>query len=130
VVWTSVLTTLPLGIFIDSGFNEINALAAFLGFGIINFLFALPAVWTIDTFGRRNLLLTTFPLLELFLLFIGVSFRVPAKNIARIACVALGIYLFGMVYSPGEGPVPVTYSAEAHPLHTRTYGMSLAIATL
>ena len=25
-------------------------------------LFALPAVYTIDTYGRRNLLLTTFPL--------------------------------------------------------------------
>lgn len=27
----------------------------------INFLFAFPAVYTIDTFGRRNLLLFTFP---------------------------------------------------------------------
>lgn len=25
-------------------------------------------------------------------------------------------YLFGIVYSPGEGPVPFTYSAEAYPL--------------
>ena len=35
-----------------------------------------------------------------------------------------------MVYSPGEGPVPFTYSAEAYPLYIRTYGMSLATATL
>ena len=48
---------------------------------------------------------------------------------ARIACIALGIYLFGIVYSPGEGPVPFTYSAEAYPLYIRPLGMSLATAT-
>jgi len=126
----NVIAYYSSSIFIDSGFSEINALAASLGFGIINWLFALPAVWTIDTFGRRNLLLTTFPLMALFLLFTGFSFWIPAEGTARVACVALGIYLFGMVYSPGEGPVPFTYSAEAYPLYIRTYGMSLATATL
>lgn len=33
------------------------------------------------------------------------------------------------VYSPGEGPVPFTYSAEAFPLHLRDVGMSFATAT-
>ena len=32
------------------------------------------------------------------------------------------------VYSPGEGPVPFTYSAEAFPLHLRDVGMSFATA--
>lgn len=48
-------------IFIDSNFSIKAALAASLGFGAVNFLFAIPAFYTIDTFGRRNLLLTTFP---------------------------------------------------------------------
>ena len=99
-----------------------------MGFGVINFLFAIPAIYTIDTFGRRNLLLTTFPLMAIFLLFTGFSFWIPGQK-ARVACVALGIYLFGMVYSPGEGPVPFTYSAEAYPLYIRNVGMSLATAT-
>ncbi|KAI9805450.1 MAG: hypothetical protein M1825_000701 [Sarcosagium campestre] len=117
-------------IFTDAGFSEISALSASLGFGIINFLFALPAVYTIDTFGRRNLLLTTFPLMSLFLFFTGFSFWIPESSSAHVGCIALGIYLFGMVYSPGEGPVPFTYSAEAYPLYVRSYGMSLATATL
>ena len=80
-----------------------------MGFGVINFLFALPAVYTIDTFGRRNLLLTTFPLMSLCLLFTGFSFWIPEDSkSARVGCIALGIYLFGIVYSPGEGPVPFT----------------------
>ncbi|MCJ1304815.1 hypothetical protein MMC08_007628 [Hypocenomyce scalaris] len=118
-------------IFLDAKFSHISALSASLGFGIINWLFAIPAIYTIDTFGRRNLLLTTFPLMSLFLFFTGFSFYIPQSTMhtARVACITLGIYLFGVVYSPGEGPVPFTYSAEAYPLYVRSYGMSLATAT-
>ena len=67
--------------------------------------------------------------MSLFLFFTGFSFWIPKESTAHIACIALGIYLFGMVYSPGEGPVPFTYSAEAYPLYIRPFGMSLATAT-
>lgn len=33
---------------------------------------------------------------------------IPGDSKARIGVVALGIYLFGMAYSPGMGPVPFT----------------------
>ncbi|KAI5777753.1 hypothetical protein EDC01DRAFT_386336 [Geopyxis carbonaria] len=115
-------------IFEASGFSQKSALMASMGFGIINFLFAIPAIYTIDTFGRRNLLLTTFPLMSLFLFFTGFCFWIPEET-TRIGLVALGIYLFGIVYSPGEGPVPFTYSAEAYPLYIRDLGMSFATAT-
>ncbi|GAB7352861.1 hypothetical protein MBLNU459_g3463t1 [Dothideomycetes sp. NU459] len=128
----NVIAYYSSAVFVSGGFSELNALAASLGFGIINFLFAIPAIYTIDTFGRRNLLLTTFPLMAIFLLFTGFSFFIQQNDEhskARIGCIALGIYLFGICYSPGEGPVPFTYSAEAYPLYLRTYGMSLATAT-
>ncbi|KAM5342104.1 hypothetical protein ACJ41O_015135 [Fusarium nematophilum] len=48
-------------IFKQSGIGDYTALWASFGFGLVNFLFAWPAVWTIDTFGRRTLLLFTFP---------------------------------------------------------------------
>jgi len=67
--------------------------------------------------------------MALFLFFTGFSFWIPDTSTAHIACIALGLYLFGMVYSPGEGPVPFTYSAEAYPLYIRPIGMSLATAT-
>ena len=50
-----------------------------MGFGIINFLFAIPAVFKIDTFGRRNLLLTTFPFMALFQLLTGLAFLLNGK---------------------------------------------------
>lgn len=98
--------------FREAGFDLRTALLTSLGCGITNWIFAVPAVYTIDTFGRRNLLLTTFPLMGLFLLFTGFSFYIP-NDTAKTACVATGIYLYMIVYSPGEGPVPFTYSAEA-----------------
>ena len=125
----NVIAYYSSNVFAQGGFDTTSAFLASFGFGVINFLFALPAVKTIDTFGRRNLLLTTFPLMSLFLLMTGFAFWIPAENKAHIAVIALGIYLFGIVYSPGEGPVPFTYSAEAFPLYLRDIGMSFATAT-
>lgn len=39
------------------------------------------------------------------------------------------VYIFAAFYSPGEGPVPFTYSAEVFPLSHREVGMSWAVAT-
>lgn len=97
-----------------------------MGTGVVNWLFAIPAIYTIDTFGRRNLLLTTFPLMSICLFFTGFSFWMPEGdtgageyNTARVAMIALGIYLFMAVYSPGEGPVPFTYSGQSLPAWER-----------
>lgn len=120
-------------IFIDANLGEQAALAASLGVGVINWLFAIPGILTIDTRGRRWLLLTTFPYMAACLLFTGMSFFIPtgpeeSPNPARIGCVALGIYLFMIGYSPGMGPVPFTYSAECFPLAVRDTGMAFATA--
>lgn len=114
-------------IFESAGFDRSEALLTSMGMGLINWLFALPAFYTIDTFGRRNLLLVTFPLMALSLIFTAFSFYIPAGT-GQLACVATGIYLFAAVYSPGAGPVPFTYCAEAFPLHIRDIGMSSATA--
>ncbi|GAA5965003.1 hypothetical protein JCM21900_004702 [Sporobolomyces salmonicolor] len=124
----NVIAYYSSSIFRQAGFDEISALGASLGFGALNWIFAAPAVWTIDTFGRRQLLLTTFPLMAIFLLLTGFGFYIPETSKARIAVVALGIYLHCMAYSPGEGPVPFTYSAEAFPFYVRDIGMSYATA--
>jgi hypothetical protein len=115
-------------IFTDAGFTEQNALLVSLGTGIVNWLFAIPGILTIDSKGRRWLLLTTFPYMALCLFFTGFSFLIPNEQ-ALLGCVATGIYLFMVGYSPGMGPVPFTYSAEVYPLSVRDVGMSFATAT-
>ncbi|KAG1733548.1 hypothetical protein EDB19DRAFT_1929079 [Suillus lakei] len=99
-----------------------------LGSGTLNWLFALPAVFTIDTYGRRNLLLFTFPCMAMCLLITGFSFWSTSET-GRVTGVSIGIYLFAIFYSPGEGPVPFTYSAEAYPYISAEVGMSFATAT-
>ncbi|KAG2137864.1 uncharacterized protein EDB93DRAFT_1090921 [Suillus bovinus] len=125
----NVIAYYSTDIFVQSGFSQVSALASSLGFGALNWLFALPAVFTIDTFGRRNLLLFTFPCMAICLLITGFSFWSTSET-GRVAGVSVGIYLFAIFYSPGEGPVPFTYSAEAFPLYIRDIGMSFATATL
>jgi hypothetical protein len=71
-------------IFRESGLSEQSALIASWGFGMINWVMAFPAVWTIDTFGRRNLLLVTFPLMAIFLLLAGFSLYVPTLRFLRL----------------------------------------------
>jgi sugar porter (SP) family MFS transporter len=116
-------------IFAQAGASTTGALLASFGFGMVNFIFAWPAVWTIDTFGRRALLLFTFPNMCWTLLGAGFSFYISKDSSAQLGVVALFIYLFDAFYSPGEGPVPFTYSAEVFPLSHREVGMSWAVAT-
>lgn len=85
------------------------------------------ALWTIDTFGRRNLLLFTFPNMAWCLLVTGLCSLTPAGT-TQLASMATFIYLFAAFYSPGEGPVPFTYSAEVFPLSHRELGMGWAVA--
>ncbi|KAJ5451395.1 Major facilitator superfamily domain general substrate transporter [Penicillium cf. griseofulvum] len=116
-------------IFQLAGASNIEALLASFGFGLINFVFAWPAVWTIDTFGRRGLLLFTFPQMCWTLLAAGFCFWIPISSNAHIGMIAFFVYLFDAFYSPGEGPVPFTYSAEVFLLSHREVGMAWAVAT-
>ena len=53
------------------------------------------------------------------LLAAGFCFLIPESSSARLGLITFFVYLFAAFYSPGEGPVPVTYSAEAFPLFHR-----------
>ena len=115
-------------IFSDAGFSTFGALIASCVFGFVNFVGAFPAVWTMDTLGRRSLLLWTLPFMAFTMLLTGLSFRLPEGNL-QFGSLALLIYLFCAEYSPGMGPVPSAYSAEVFPLSHREVGMSMSVAT-
>lgn len=89
-------------IFQEAGYSTRDCLLASLGFGAVMFVFALPAVYTMDTFGRRNLMLLTFPNMAICLLAAGLSFLLPDSSSARVPLIALFIYLFTALYGPGK----------------------------
>jgi sugar porter (SP) family MFS transporter len=115
-------------VFVQTGYTPLQALYVSLGFGAVNFLFAIPALFTIDTYGRRALLLFTFPQMTWSLLAAGLCYMIEDSK-TRLSLVALFIFIFAAWYSPGEGPVPWTYSAEVFPLAHREQGMAFAVAT-
>jgi hypothetical protein len=124
-VLVNVIAYYSTKIFIDAGFSWTDALLVSLGIGGVNFLGAIPAIATIDRFGRRGLLLSTFPVMAICLFITGLGFQLMEGE-QKLRLVATGIFIFMFVYSPGMGPVPFTYSAEAFPLHVRALGMSSA----
>ncbi|KAL2810623.1 general substrate transporter [Aspergillus granulosus] len=94
-------------IFAEAGVSHKSALWASWGFGLVNFLFAFPALRTIDTFRRRSLLLFTFPHMAWSLLAAGLCYLIPA---------------------PGQGPVCYPYAAEVYPISHRELGMAWSVA--
>lgn len=76
-------------VFQRAGYPRNDALLASMGFGLINFFFAIPALRLIDTWGRRNLLISTFPFMAVFQLFTGLAFL--ATGTTRKALVTTGM---------------------------------------
>lgn len=101
----NVIAYYSSNIFLDASFTEIQALLASFGVGAINFVFALPAIYTIDTYGRRFLLLSTFPIMAFCMFLTGFAFWIPTDSKAHLGVIAFGIYLFTAAYSPGR---PIT----------------------
>ena len=67
-------------------------------------MFAIPAFFTIDKLGRRGLLLATFPFMACFQLAVGLA-HLTDYDVQKVL-VPVFVYLFAVIYSVGEGPVP------------------------
>ncbi|KAH0281230.1 hypothetical protein KCU91_g414, partial [Aureobasidium melanogenum] len=111
----------------EAGYSAKQALLASFGFGAVSFVFAFPAIYTMDTFGRRNLLLSTFPQMAWYLLGCGFTFLMSSDNSAKIPLIAVFVFLFGAFYGPGIGRIPSIYFSEAFPLSHREIGAAFTI---
>ncbi|CAK7213467.1 hypothetical protein SBRCBS47491_001809 [Sporothrix bragantina] len=114
-------------IFSAAGYNTRSTLLASFGFGLVMFIFAFPALYTMDTYGRRKLLLLTFPNMAWCLLAAGLTFLMPTDHSARVPLIAFFIYLFTALYGPGIGPMPSIYFSESFPLSHREIGGAITI---
>lgn len=105
-------------IFQQAGYSARDCLLASMGFGLVMFIFAFPAVYMTDTFGRRNLLLATFPNMAWCLLAAGLCFMMDASSGARVPLIAFFIYLFTAMYGPGT--LGTNRPPAAHPRRIQT----------
>ncbi|XEU95828.1 hypothetical protein FSHL1_001113 [Fusarium sambucinum] len=125
------------GIFSDYGVR--TSMGYSFGFGCVNFFFGLLAMRSIDIIGRRRWLLSTLPLMSLFLMAATIAYAVgpqdttggqsrPEANTSAAIAGIIFIYLFAASYSPGLGPIPFTLASESFPLKNREAGASVAIS--
>ncbi|KAI1816571.1 hypothetical protein GGS20DRAFT_575433 [Poronia punctata] len=73
----------------DPKHDKLLSLGLSLVFGAINFIFALPAIRTIDTLGRRKWLVLTLPVTGIFMTIAAFSTLIGndnAQNVAQNGC--------------------------------------------
>ena len=81
----------------------------------------------LDIVSSRNVLL--HPRYKLCASRNDCSLHLPLRGIVSVKLSSRVTLLTFLSYSPGEGPVPFTYSAEVFPLSHREVGMAWAVAT-
>ncbi len=112
-------------IFKEAGFALSDAFGSQVTIGIINVLFTLFAIWKIDSFGRRPLLLWGVGGVSVSLIIIGFFFYFNFLN----SYILLALFLFFIAsFAFSFGPVCWVIIAEIFP--TRIRGRAMSIATL
>jgi len=106
------------------GVSRKTSVVASMVAGFANAVFTLPVYWTIDSYGRRILMLFTFPIMISMLLLGGFSFF--GSQWLNFTLVIVSIAVFIAAYSPANGPVPWVVTAEIYPLYIRSECMSIS----
>ncbi|KAF1816050.1 hypothetical protein P152DRAFT_478646 [Eremomyces bilateralis CBS 781.70] len=106
--------------------SRYQALWFSLGFGLANFIFALPAYSLVESWGRRPLLLISIPGMMISLIACGSCFYINGDS-ARIGAVSFFIFVFTFFYSPGVGPIPFATTSEIFMSVNREIGMSFGV---
>jgi MFS family permease len=112
-------------IFNHAGFDDHETqVLATVGVGMVNFLVTILAMWLIDHWGRRPLLVAGFVGTAASLLLIAAAVLLPSVLPSWIVIVALLAYIASFAVS--LGPLPHVMMSEVFPLRVRGPGMSMA----
>ena len=109
----------------QAGFGLSDALGSQILFGAINMVFTLLAIWKIDKFGRKPLLISGTLGMLVSLIFIGFLFSTNQTD--GILLVAL-ILVFIASFAFSLGPVVWVILSEIYP--TRIRGRAMSVATM
>ncbi len=112
-------------IFNHAGFDDgTTQTLATVGVGVVNFGVTILAMWLIDRWGRRPLLVAGFIGTAASLLLIAATVLLPGLLPDWIIIVALLAYIASFAVS--LGPLPYVMMSEIFPLRVRGAGMSMA----
>lgn len=91
--------------------------------GGVNFVFTILAIYTIDSFGRKPLLLWGSAMMGIFMILLGYNVMNGVLNIYTL------VYMYGFIaaFAMSWGPVVWVMIAEMYPLKIKGLAMSIAI---
>lgn len=113
-------------IFLDAGFKTADsALFASVFVGIINFIFTMLAIFTVDKFGRKPLLLIGLTGMGISQVLIGLIFQQQSVNGIWIIIPILSYIAF---FAMSLGPVVFILISEIFP--TKIRGSAISLATM
>lgn len=122
----NILVGYTATILVSSGVDSTTAIAGSIGIGGGCFLATFFSSQCIDRFGRRRMLLITFPILGACLFWLGASLYIKT-DAARLGSGLTAMYAFVICFGLGIGPISWTYNAEVYPLNVRAFGVALGM---
>lgn len=123
----NILVGYTTTILVGSGVDPKTAIAGSIGIGGGCFLATFFSSQCIDRFGRRRMLLSTFPLLSGCLFWLGGSLYI-FDDTSRLGSGLTAMYMFVIFFGLGIGPISWTYNAEVYPLNVRVLGVAIGMA--
>eukprot|EP00850_Spirogloea_muscicola_P020796 SM000227S07442 [mRNA] locus=s227:55685:59426:- [translate_table: standard] len=96
--------------------------------------FMLPcvflAMWLMDRAGRRQLLLSTIPVMAVALLLLVLSTALSSSGLLSAIAALVGVLLFSCSFVMGFGPIPNIICSEIFPTRVRGLCIGLCAATM
>eukprot|EP00850_Spirogloea_muscicola_P021296 SM000243S08597 [mRNA] locus=s243:43736:47022:- [translate_table: standard] len=96
--------------------------------------FMLPcvflAMWLMDRAGRRQLLLSTIPVMAVALLLLVLSTALSSSGLLGAIAALVGVLLFSCSFVMGFGPIPNIICSEIFPTRVRGLCIGLCAATM
>lgn len=129
--WTGINTIIYYAptILQQAGFSDnLGAIYATIGIGIVNFLMTFVAIFSTDKFGRKPLLYIGLVGMGICLLMLALSFKFAilfgdsAKFYALLSTI-----LYIMFFAMSLGPVMILLVSEVFPLRIRGFMMSVSM---
>jgi MFS transporter, SP family, arabinose:H+ symporter len=114
-------------IFKSAGVKATQAIGDTVAVGVVNMLFTLVAIWTIDRLGRKPLLLIGSVGMGVFLALLGTAFATQQLEGPWILLCVLG---YVAAFAMAMGPVVWVIMAEIFPTQIRGRAMSVATVFL
>lgn len=114
-------------IFAEVGFDgALGPILATVGIGTTNVMATIAAMWMVDRYGRRPLLIGGLIPMAIAMAMMVPSLLFEGAGWNAMALVALGLFIVSFAIS--LGPLPYVIMAEIFPVQTRGVGMGLAAA--